>query len=69
MKMSTKGRYGLRAMMDLATNQKDEVPVFLADVAKRTGYIGEVPRAYICRPTRCRACPYGTGKKRRFPVD
>ncbi len=35
MKMSTKGRYGLRAMMDLAINQKDEVPVFLADVAKR----------------------------------
>jgi len=35
MKMSTKGRYGLRAMMDLAANQKDDVPVFLADVAKR----------------------------------
>jgi Rrf2 family protein len=33
--MSTKGRYGLRAMMDLAANQKDEVPVFLADIAKR----------------------------------
>ena len=35
MRMSTKGRYGLRAMMDLAANQKDEVPVFLSDVAKR----------------------------------
>jgi len=35
MKMSTKGRYGLRAMMDLAANQKDDVPVFLSDVAKR----------------------------------
>jgi Rrf2 family protein len=35
MKVSTKGRYGLRAMMDLAANQKDEVPVFLADIARR----------------------------------
>ncbi|OPY68811.1 MAG: HTH-type transcriptional regulator CymR [Syntrophorhabdaceae bacterium PtaU1.Bin034] len=35
MKVSTKGRYGLRAMMDLAANQKDDVPVFLSDVAKR----------------------------------
>ena len=35
MKMSTKGRYGLRAMMDLAANQKDDVPVFLADIARR----------------------------------
>lgn len=35
MKMSTKGRYGLRAMMDLAANQKNDVPVFLSDVAKR----------------------------------
>jgi Rrf2 family protein len=33
--MSTKGRYGLRAMMDLAANQKDDVPVFLADIAGR----------------------------------
>jgi len=37
MKMSTKGRYGLRAMMDLAANQKDDVPVFLADIARRQG--------------------------------
>jgi Rrf2 family transcriptional regulator, cysteine metabolism repressor len=35
MKVSTKGRYGLRAMMDLAANQKDGIPVFLADIAKR----------------------------------
>ena len=35
MKISTKGRYGLRAMMDLAANQKDDVPVFLADIARR----------------------------------
>jgi Rrf2 family protein len=37
MRVSTKGRYGLRAMMDLAANQKDEVPVFLADIARRQG--------------------------------
>jgi Rrf2 family transcriptional regulator, cysteine metabolism repressor len=35
MKLSTKGRYGLRAMMDLAAHQKGSVPVFLSDVAKR----------------------------------
>lgn len=37
MKISTKGRYGLRAMMDLAANQRDDTPVFLADIAKRQG--------------------------------
>ena len=37
MKISTKGRYGLRAMMDLAANQKDDTPVFLADIARRQG--------------------------------
>lgn len=35
MKISTKGRYGLRAMMDLAIHQSDGKPVFLSDVAKR----------------------------------
>jgi Rrf2 family protein len=35
MKISTKGRYGLRAMMDLAAHQSEGRPVFLADVAKR----------------------------------
>jgi Rrf2 family protein len=35
MKVSTKGRYGLRAMMDLAANQKDDVPMFLSDIARR----------------------------------
>jgi Rrf2 family protein len=37
MKISTKGRYGLRAMMDLAANQVDGKPVFLADIAGRQG--------------------------------
>ncbi|MCX8022164.1 MAG: Rrf2 family transcriptional regulator [Syntrophorhabdaceae bacterium] len=35
MKISTKGRYGLRAMIDLATYGKDHSPVFLSDIAKR----------------------------------
>jgi Rrf2 family transcriptional regulator, cysteine metabolism repressor len=35
MKVSTKGRYGLRAMMDLAAHQKDGKPVFLSEIAKR----------------------------------
>jgi Rrf2 family transcriptional regulator, cysteine metabolism repressor len=35
MKMSTKGRYGLRAMMDLAVHQQEGVPVFLSDIARR----------------------------------
>ncbi len=35
LKVSAKGRYGVRAMMDLAMNQKGDVPVFLSDVAKR----------------------------------
>jgi Rrf2 family transcriptional regulator, cysteine metabolism repressor len=35
MKVSTKGRYGLRAMMDLAAHQGEGKPVFLSDIAKR----------------------------------
>jgi Rrf2 family transcriptional regulator, cysteine metabolism repressor len=35
MKVSTKGRYGLRAMMDLAAHQTSGKPVFLTDIAKR----------------------------------
>jgi Rrf2 family cysteine metabolism transcriptional repressor len=34
-KISTKGRYGLRAMIDLAINGVNGVPVFLSDIAKR----------------------------------
>jgi Rrf2 family protein len=38
MKISTKGRYGLRAMMDLATyGGEGRSPVFLSDIAKRQG--------------------------------
>ncbi|MDD6157013.1 MAG: Rrf2 family transcriptional regulator [Lachnospiraceae bacterium] len=36
MKISTKGRYALRLMLDLATNNSGE-PVSLKDVAKRQG--------------------------------
>jgi Rrf2 family transcriptional regulator, cysteine metabolism repressor len=35
MKISTKGRYGLRAMMDLATHGNGSTPVYLSDIAKR----------------------------------
>jgi Rrf2 family cysteine metabolism transcriptional repressor len=35
MKVSTRGRYGLRAMMDLEAHQKEGTPVFLSDIAKR----------------------------------
>lgn len=35
MKISTKGRYGLRAMIDLARNGTNGTPVFLSDIAKR----------------------------------
>ena len=35
MKISTKGRYGLRAMIDLAVNGNNGTPVFLSDIAKR----------------------------------
>jgi Rrf2 family transcriptional regulator, cysteine metabolism repressor len=35
MKVSTKGRYGLRAMMDLAMHQTDATPVYLSSTAKR----------------------------------
>jgi Rrf2 family transcriptional regulator, cysteine metabolism repressor len=37
MKVSTKGRYGLRAMMDLATHGNANTPVYLSDIAKRQG--------------------------------
>lgn len=35
MKVSTKGRYGLRAMMDLAMHQEEGSPIYLSSIAKR----------------------------------
>lgn len=35
MKISTKGRYGLRALLDLATHGAEGTPVYLSDIAKR----------------------------------
>ena len=36
MKLSTKGRYGLRAMIDLAQHHDDRVePVMMSDIAER----------------------------------
>ena len=37
MKISTKGRYGLRALIDLAAHGEGYTPVFLSDIAKRQG--------------------------------
>jgi len=37
MKISTKGRYGLRALIDLATYGSPNNPVYLSDIAKRQG--------------------------------
>ncbi len=37
MKISTKGRYGLRAMIDIAAKSTDGTPVFLSEIAKRQG--------------------------------
>ncbi|HVN97460.1 MAG TPA: Rrf2 family transcriptional regulator [Syntrophorhabdaceae bacterium] len=37
MKISTKGRYGLRALIDLSRNGKNGLPVLLCDIAKRQG--------------------------------
>jgi len=36
-KISTKGRYGLRAMIDLAVTGRNGTPVYLSDIAKRQG--------------------------------
>ena len=41
MKISTKGRYGLRAMMDIAMHAHNGLPVFLADVARRQDISGK----------------------------
>lgn len=35
MKISTKGRYALRLMLDIALNQKDDEPVRIKDIAGR----------------------------------
>ena len=37
MKISTKGRYGLRALVDLANHCNEGTPVYLSDIAKREG--------------------------------
>lgn len=40
MKISTKGRYGLRALIDLAANSSEEQPVSISSIASRQ-YISE----------------------------
>jgi Rrf2 family cysteine metabolism transcriptional repressor len=41
MKISTKGRYGLRAMMDIAMHAQNGLPVFLPDIARRQDISGK----------------------------
>jgi Rrf2 family protein len=41
MKISTKGRYGVRAMMDLAANGNNGGPVLLSDIARRQAISGK----------------------------
>ena len=45
MKISTKGRYGLRALVDLHRHQSDNKPTFLKDVADRQ----KISRRYLER--------------------
>ncbi len=44
MKLSTRGRYGVRLMFDLALHYGDG-PIFLKDIAERQGDLREVPLA------------------------
>ena len=41
MKISTKGRYGLRAMLDLAMNGRNGLPVLLSDIVERQNISGK----------------------------
>jgi Rrf2 family cysteine metabolism transcriptional repressor len=41
MKISTKGRYGLRAMMDIAMHAQNGLPVFLSDIVRRQDISGK----------------------------
>jgi DNA-binding IscR family transcriptional regulator len=38
MKLSTRGRYGTRALLDIAVNQQDS-PVSLKDIARRQQFL------------------------------
>jgi Rrf2 family transcriptional regulator, cysteine metabolism repressor len=40
-KISTKGRYGLRAMIDIAMHAQDGLPVFLSDIVRRQDISGK----------------------------
>jgi Rrf2 family protein len=70
MKISTKGRYGLRALMDLAMHGRSGIPVFLSDIAKRQEisdkYLEQIAtqllRAGLVRTVRGRKGGYLLGK-------
>ena len=46
MKLSTKGRYGLRAMVDIAVYSQDS-PVPISAIAETTEYFSQILRAII----------------------
>ena len=46
MKLSTKGRYGLRAMVDIAVYSQDS-PVPISAIAEETEYFSQILRAII----------------------
>lgn len=70
MKISTKGRYGLRALVDLSLNGKNGFPVLLSDIAKRQGisdkYLEQIAtqlhRAGIVKTVRGRKGGYLLGR-------
>ncbi len=70
MKISTKGRYGLRALVDLSMNGKSGFPVLLADIARRQGisdkYLEQIAtqlhRAGIVKTVRGRKGGYLLGR-------
>ncbi|MBA4390229.1 MAG: Rrf2 family transcriptional regulator [Syntrophus sp. (in: bacteria)] len=70
MKISTKGRYGLRALVDLSMNGKNGFPVLLSDIANRQGISGkyleqiatQLHRAGIVKTVRGRKGGYLLGR-------
>ena len=47
MKLSTKTRYGLRAMIDLAKGYGTGKPISISEVAREQSPLGELPRAAL----------------------
>ena len=47
MRISTKGRYALRLMLDIAMNDAEGKPVRVKDIAKRQEVSGKIGRAHV----------------------